>query len=74
MIVRNANLKMSKYFLVIFTVDMIFFSVFFGRFGVMNRKLLEPLYPDASKIAPNFWPDYDKRYTSLTPESILQRS
>nr|XP_022295310.1 transmembrane protein 135-like isoform X1 [Crassostrea virginica] len=45
-----------------------------NRFGVMNRKLLEPLYPDASKIAPNFWPDYDKRYTSLTPESILQRS
>ena len=52
---------------------MIFF-VYFGRFSVMNRKLLEPLYPDASKIAPNFWPDYDKRYTSLTPESILQRS
>ena len=64
---------MSKYFFVIFTVDMIFF-VYFGRFSVMNRKLLEPLYPDASKIAPNFWPDYDKRYTSLTPESILHRS
>lgn len=28
MIVRNANLKMSKYFLVIFTVDMIFFCIF----------------------------------------------
>lgn len=45
-----------------------------NKFGTMNRRLLEPLYKDAARIAPDFWPDYDMRYTSLTKDSLLRRS
>ncbi|XP_048767436.2 transmembrane protein 135-like isoform X2 [Ostrea edulis] len=45
-----------------------------NRFSMMNRKLLEPLYKDAAKIAPDYWPDYDMRYTSLTRDTVLHKS
>ncbi|KAK3097710.1 hypothetical protein FSP39_012368 [Pinctada imbricata] len=41
------------------------------RFSKMNRKLLEPVRPDAAKMFPDFWPDYDMRYTSLARESYF---
>jgi hypothetical protein len=49
-------------------------SAVFYRFSLMNRKLLEPLYKDAAKIAPDFWPDYDMRYTNLTRDTVLHKS
>ncbi|XP_062601770.1 transmembrane protein 135-like isoform X1 [Saccostrea cucullata] len=45
-----------------------------NKFSLMNRKLLEPLYKDAAKIAPDFWPDYDMRYTNLTRDTVLHKS
>ena len=31
----------------------------------MNRQLLVPYLPYAANIQPNYWPDYDLRYTNL---------
>ncbi|KAK3608392.1 hypothetical protein CHS0354_035389 [Potamilus streckersoni] len=36
-----------------------------NRFAEMNRVLLEPFIQGCSKMFPNFWPDYDPRYTNL---------
>lgn len=41
-----------------------------NRFAVMNRKILEPFVPNAAKMFPDFWPEYDSRYTSITPADI----
>jgi hypothetical protein len=35
------------------------------RFAEMNRQLLVPYLPYAANIQPNYWPDYDLRYTNL---------
>ena len=36
----------------------------------MNRQLLEIYGTRASKLMPDFWPDYDPRYSSLTLDSV----
>ncbi len=37
----------------------------------MNRRLLDFYGTEASKLMPDFWPKYDPRYTSLTPDKVL---
>ena len=44
--------------------------VFGCRFAEMNRQLLEIYGTRASKLMPDFWPDYDPRYSSLTLDSV----
>ncbi|XP_052241946.1 transmembrane protein 135-like isoform X2 [Dreissena polymorpha] len=36
-----------------------------NRFAEMNRKLLDPWVHNCSHINPNFWPNYDMRFTKL---------
>ncbi|XP_064629515.1 transmembrane protein 135-like isoform X1 [Lineus longissimus] len=36
-----------------------------GKFGEMNRRLLDVYGTEASKAFPDFWPVYDTRYTKL---------
>ncbi|XP_060597965.1 transmembrane protein 135-like isoform X2 [Ruditapes philippinarum] len=36
-----------------------------NKFAGMNRKLLDPWVPNCSKLFPDFWPDYDYRFTNL---------
>ncbi|XP_045196902.2 transmembrane protein 135-like isoform X2 [Mercenaria mercenaria] len=36
-----------------------------NKFATMNRRLLDPWVPDCSKLFPDFWPDYDLRFTNL---------
>ncbi|XP_076466586.1 transmembrane protein 135-like isoform X2 [Babylonia areolata] len=38
-----------------------------NKFAVMNRRLLDVFGTNASQINPDFWPDYDPRYTDLRP-------
>ncbi len=42
------------------------------RFAQMNRRLLDVYGTEASKMFPNFWPQYDTRYTTLSPDKILR--
>ncbi|KAL5009518.1 hypothetical protein ScPMuIL_011823 [Solemya velum] len=45
-----------------------------SRIGTVNRRLLEKLSPSAAKMLPNFWPDYDPRFTNLVRPSIIDDS
>ncbi|KAL4232754.1 hypothetical protein ACF0H5_007442 [Mactra antiquata] len=36
-----------------------------NKFANMNRRLLDPFVPNCSKLYPDYWPDYDMRYTNL---------
>ena len=48
------------------------FLLFGFRFAEMNRRLIDDYGTQASKLMPNYWPKYDPRYTSLTPDKIIR--
>ncbi|XP_064594314.1 transmembrane protein 135-like [Liolophura sinensis] len=44
------------------------------KFAQMNRAILDVYGTNASKLMPNFWPDFDKRFSSLEPPVRLVTS
>ncbi|CAG0916114.1 unnamed protein product [Notodromas monacha] len=42
-----------------------------GFVGQMNRRLMDPLGYESSKMDPDFWPHYDKRFISSALRSFL---
>ncbi|XP_069126642.1 transmembrane protein 135-like isoform X2 [Argopecten irradians] len=45
-----------------------------NKFALMNRHLIEPFVPGSAKLSPDFWPNYDARYTDLVRPAHLIRS
>ncbi|XP_033741131.1 transmembrane protein 135-like isoform X2 [Pecten maximus] len=45
-----------------------------NKFALMNRQLMEPFVPGSAKLFPDFWPDYDSRFTDLVRPAELIRS
>lgn len=51
-----------------------FFCLFFLRFALMNRKVLDVFGTEASKNFKDFTPKLDPRYTVVPPELPLELS
>ena len=45
--------------------ETLFCSCCFFRFATMNRKLLDPYIPNCSTMYPNYWPNYDPKFSKL---------
>lgn len=41
------------------------------RFAGMNRRLLDGFGTKSSQLYPNYWPQYDTRFTQLSPNTDL---
>ncbi|PVD28858.1 hypothetical protein C0Q70_11453 [Pomacea canaliculata] len=42
-----------------------------GKFAGMNRRLLDGFGTKSSQLYPNYWPQYDTRFTQLSPNTDL---
>ncbi|XP_060067446.1 transmembrane protein 135-like [Ylistrum balloti] len=42
-----------------------------NKFALMNRQLIEPFVPGSAKLFPDFWPNYDSRFTDLVRPAEL---